>query len=227
MIKLVVFDAYGTLFNVYSIRSLLESLYPTQGVALSIIWRDKQVQYTHLIAMSDPNPAGSQYFLSFWEITLRSLRYSCKKMGLLLTTANATKIMHAYTELSAFEESLDVLQQVKAQVISTAILSNGTSEMISSLVNSNGLQPYLDQVLSVEALRTFKTAPQCYALVQQSFPVKKEEILFVSSNAWDAVGASWFGFNVLWVNRFADPFEEIGNRPAYEGQSLHQVLEII
>ena len=111
--------------------------------------------------------------------------------------------------------------------LSTAILSNGSREMLSTVVTANGLTPYLDQVVSVEDVRLFKTAPQAYALLLSAFPVAKQEILFVSSNAWDALAAKWFGFNVFWVNRLGHPFEEIGERPDYEGQSLSDVLAVL
>ena len=99
--------------------------------------------------------------------------------------------------------------------------------MLSTVVTANGLSPFLDQVVSVENVRLFKTAPQAYELLLSAFPVAKQEILFVSSNAWDALAAKWFGFDVFWVNRLGHPFEEIGERPNYEGNSLSDVLTVI
>jgi 2-haloacid dehalogenase len=95
------------------------------------------------------------------------------------------------------------------------------------VVESNGLKPYLDQVVTVEEVRLFKTAPQAYELLLQAFPVQKNEVLFVSSNAWDALAAKWFGYDVFWVNRLGHPFEEIGEKPNYEGKSLSEVLETL
>jgi 2-haloacid dehalogenase len=135
--------------------------------------------------------------------------------------------MDQYAKLSSFEDSLTVLKTIKERDISTAILSNGSSEMLASVVQSNGLKSYLDKVITIEDVRLFKTAPQAYALLVKAFPVKKEEILFVSSNAWDALAAKWYGFDVFWVNRLGHPFEEIGEKPNYEGTSLTKVLDVI
>jgi len=227
MYKLIAFDAYGTLFDVYSMGQLAEALFPGDGQALTLMWRDRQIEYTRLVTMSDPNPNGSKHYLPFWELTIRSLRYVCKRMGLSLTIEYEKQLMDQYAKLSSFEDSLTVLKTIKERDISTAILSNGSSEMLASVVQSNGLKSYLDKVITIEDVRLFKTAPQAYALLLKAFPVKKEEILFVSSNAWDALAAKWYGFDVFWVNRLGHPFEEIGEKPNYEGTSLTKVLDVI
>lgn len=227
MYKLIAFDAYGTLFDVYSMGKLAEELFPGHGQAFALMWRDRQIEYTRLVTMSDPNPSGSKYYLPFWELTVRSLRYVCKRMELNLTAEHEDRLMSQYAKLTGFDDSLNVLRTIKAKGISTAILSNGSREMLATVVESNGLNPYLDKVVTVEDIRLFKTAPQAYELLLKAFPVKKEEILFVSSNAWDALAAKWFGFDVFWVNRLGHPFEEIGEAPNYEGISLTKVLEVI
>ena len=180
-----------------------------------------------LFRSSDPNPGGSKYYLPFWELTIRSLRYVCKRMGLELSSENEKQLMDQYAKLTGFEDSLIVLKRIKQQGIATAILSNGSREMLSAVVDSNRLKPYLDKVVTIEDVRLFKTAPQAYELLLKAFPIKKEEILFVSSNAWDALAAKWYGFDVFWINRLNHPFEEIGERPNYEGNSLSKVLELI
>lgn len=227
MYKLIAFDAYGTLFDVYSMGELAEELFPGNGQAFALMWRDRQIEYTRLVTMSDPNPSGSKHYLPFWDLTVRSLHYVCKRMNLNLTQDNEKRLMDQYAKLTGFEDSLTVLKTVKGKGISTAILSNGSREMLTTVVKSNGLMPYLDQVITVEDIRLFKTAPQSYELLLKAFPVKKEEVLFVSSNAWDALGAKWVGFDVFWVNRLGHPFEEIGEKPNYEGNSLSMVLELI
>jgi 2-haloacid dehalogenase len=227
MVKLVAFDAYGTLFDVYSMGQLAEQLFPGKGQALALMWRDRQIEYTRLVTMSDPDSGGSRHYLPFWELTVRSLRYCCKRMQLPLGEGYEQRLMDQYAKLTGFPDSLDVLRSIKNKGLSTAILSNGSREMLSTVVTANGLTPYLDQVVSVEDVRLFKTAPQAYALLLSAFPVAKQEILFVSSNAWDALAAKWFGFNVFWVNRLGHPFEEIGERPDYEGQSLSDVLAVL
>ncbi len=227
MYKLIAFDAYGTLFDVYSMGQLADELYPGNGQALALMWRDRQIEYTRLVTMSDPSSSGSKYYLPFWELTIRSLRYVCKRMNLNLSADHEKRFMDQYARLTSFDDSLKVLRAIKEKGISTAILSNGSKEMLATVVESNGLKPYLDKVVTIEDVRLFKTAPQAYELLLKAFPVKKEEILFVSSNAWDALAAKWFGFNVFWVNRLGHPFEEIGDKPDYEGNALSQVLERI
>jgi len=227
MYKLIAFDAYGTLFDVYSMSQLAEELFPGHGQALSLMWRDRQIEYTRLVTMSDPNPNGSKHYLPFWELTIRSLRYVCKRMALILTDESEGRLMSQYAKLISFDDSLSVLKAIKEKSIATAILSNGSKDMLATVVDSNGLKNYLDQVVTVEDIHLFKTAPQAYQLLLKTFPVKKEEVLFVSSNAWDALAAKWFGFDVFWVNRLGHPFEEIGEKPNYEGSSLSKVLEVI
>ena len=227
MYKLIAFDAYGTLFDVYSMGQLAEELFPGQGQAMTLMWRDRQIEYTRLVTMSDPNPAGSKHYLPFWELTILSLRYVCKRMDLNLTEQSEKRLMDQYAKLTSFDDSLKVLKTIKEKGLSTAILSNGSREMLTTVVGSNGLKSYLDQVVTIEDVRLFKTAPQAYELLLKAFPVKKVEILFVSSNAWDALAAKWYGFDVFWVNRLGHPFEEIGEKPNYEGNSLSKVLEVI
>ncbi len=227
MYKLIAFDAYGTLFDVYSMGELAEELFPGNGQAFALMWRDRQIEYTRLVTMSDPSPGGSKHYLPFWELTVRSLHYVCKRMNLNLTPDYEKRLMDQYAKLTSFKDSLSVLKAIKSKGISTAILSNGSREMLATVVDSNGLRAYLDRVVTVEDIRLFKTAPQAYELLLKAFPVAKEEVLFVSSNAWDALAAKWFGFDVFWVNRLGHPFEEIGEQPNYEGNSLSKVLELI
>jgi len=227
MYKLIAFDAYGTLFDVYSMGQLAEELFPGRGQEFSVMWRDRQIDYTRLVTMSDPNPSGSKYYLPFWELTIRSLRYVGKRMNLSLTLANEQRLMDQYAKLTSFEDSLRVVKAIQEKGISTAILSNGGREMLTTVVESNGLKPYLDKVVTVEDVRLFKTAPQAYELLLKAFPIQKTEVLFVSSNAWDALAAKWYGFDVFWVNRLGYPFEEIGEKPNYEGNSLTKVLEVV
>jgi 2-haloacid dehalogenase len=206
---------------------LAEELFPGNGTALSLMWRDRQIEYTRLVTMSDPNPGGSKYYLPFWDLTIRSLRYVCKRMNLELSSASEKRLMDQYAKLTGFTDSLSVLKTIKEKGIATGILSNGSREMLATVVQSNGLGPYLDKVVTIEEVRLFKTAPQAYELLLKAFPAQKQEVLFVSSNAWDALAAKWFGFDVFWVNRLGHPFEEIGEKPNYEGKSLTEVLEVL
>lgn len=224
-IKAVVFDAYGTLFDVYSIQALAETLYPGMGAEIAVKWRDKQIEYTRLITQSDPhNPSGSRYFRPFWELTRLSLEYTLDRLKLDRAFGQTDQLMQQYAHLEAFPENLTVLEEIKAMGLTTAILSNGSMDMLLSAVNSAGMGDVLDHIISVDAVRLFKTSPESYALVQQTIPVNQEEVLFVSSNAWDALGATWFGFTTHWVNRQGLPFEALSPKPHFSGPDLRSVL---
>jgi 2-haloacid dehalogenase len=226
-IQLVVFDAYGTLFDVYSIGALAEKLYPGQGAALSVLWRDKQIEYTRLISLSDPDPKGSRHYQSFWDLTRASLRYASARLGLVHTHANEDALMAQYAQLTAFPENLGVLQALRQRGMATAILSNGSPEMLQSAVHSAGMSELLDAVLSVDSVRQFKTTPTSYQIVTEHFGFAPTDVLFVSSNAWDALGATWFGFTTLWVNRQGLPPEAIGPAPHHTGRDLGEVLKVL
>jgi 2-haloacid dehalogenase len=224
-IKAVVFDAYGTLFDVYSIQVLAESLYPGQGADIAIKWRDKQIEYTRLITQSDPhNSSGSQYYRPFWELTRLSLEYTLDRLKLERGSGQVEKLMQQYAHLTPFPENLAALQKIKGMGLTTAILSNGSEDMLTSAVNSAGMKEVLDHVISVDPIRLFKTSPESYGLVQQSILVNKDEVLFVSSNAWDVLGATWFGFTTHWVNRQGLPFEALEPKPHFSGPDLNSVL---
>jgi 2-haloacid dehalogenase len=226
-IRAVVFDAYGTLFDVYSIGALAETLYPGKSAALSVLWRDKQIEYTRLISLSDPNAQGSRHYQSFWDITRASLRYALARLGLKHTADHEDALMAQYAELKAFPENLGVLQSLRQRGVATAILSNGSPEMLQSAVRSAGMSELLDAVLSVDSVRQFKTTPTSYQIVTDHFGFAPADVLFVSSNAWDALGATWFGFTTLWVNRQGLPPEAIGPAPHHTGRDLTAVLQVL
>lgn len=227
--KAVVFDAYGTLFDVYAMGVLAEKLYPGKGVAIANLWRDKQIEYTRLITLSDPNAAtGSRYYQPFWTLTRQALRYTLARLGLPASVDNEEALMSQYKHLPAFPENLGVLRALKKRGVTTAILSNGNPDMLHAAVNHAGMTECLDHVLSVDGIRQFKTAPACYALVLKAMPgLGPKDILFVSSNAWDALGATWYGLDTLWLNRQGLPPEAIGPAPAHTGNSLTAVLPLV
>ena len=232
--RAVLFDAYGTLFDVYSVGLLAEQLFPGQGQALSVLWRDKQIEYTRLVTLSGthqsarPGAAGqsqaSPFYQPFWELTRAGLRYACKRLGLALSLEREQQLMNQYRSLSAFPENQEVLRALKAQGIVTGILSNGDPEMLGVAVRSAGLDGLLDHVLSVDRIRKYKTHPEAYALGVQATGLEPGQIAFVSCNSWDALAATWYGFRTLWVNRYQLPFEELGTQPTRTGSSLREVL---
>jgi 2-haloacid dehalogenase len=225
-IKAVIFDAYGTLFDVYSIQMLADELYPGKGAEIALKWRDKQIEYTRLITQSDPhNPSGSQYFRPFSEITRLSLEYTLDRLRLNRESGQVERLMRQYEHLQPFPETSAVLQKIKGLGLTTAILSNGSAEMLASAVGSAGIAVFLDHVISVDSIRLFKTSPESYGLVQKLIPIDQDEVLFVSSNAWDALGATWFGFTTHWVNRQGLPFEALPPHPHYSGADLYSVFD--
>ena len=223
----VLFDAYGTLFDVYSVGLLAEQLFPGHGQALGVSWRDKQIDYTRLVTSSRSGPERTSVYQPFWELTSAALRYACKKLGLDLSAGQEQQLMNQYRHLSAFPENREVLQALKQRGIITGILSNGDPAMLGVAVRSAGLDGLLDHVLSVDSLGLYKTHPDAYALGTQALGLPASQVVFVSSNSWDALGATWFGYQTLWVNRYKLPPEEIGPPPARIGNSLRDVLALL
>lgn len=217
----VLFDAYGTLFDVYSVATLAEQLFPGNGERLAALWRDKQIEYTRLTSMS--SPAGEHY-RPFWELTRAGLKYAAARLGLALEAPAEDRLMNEYRHLSAFPENHEVLSALKSRGIPAGILSNGDPDMLGVAVKSAGFGPLLSHVLSVHPLRRYKTDPAVYALGPQAFDLPAKDILFVSSNGWDAMGAAWYGYTTLWVNRAGLPPETLGPEPTRTGSSLRDVL---
>lgn len=221
-LRAVLFDAYGTLFDVYSVGLLAEQLFPGRGQALGVMWRDKQIEYTHLLSTSN----HGAHYQPFWDVTRAALRYACKRLGLDLRSGPEEQLMNQYRCLTAFPENREVLQALKTRGIVTGILSNGDPAMLAVAVKSAGLDDVLDHVISTDSIRNYKTHPDAYALGPQATGVPVPQTAFVSCNSWDALAATWFGYQTLWVNRNQLPFEELGTQPLYTGSSLRDVLAL-
>lgn len=216
----ICFDAYGTLFDVYSIGQKAEALFPGQGARLAAMWRDKQVEYTRLRSM-----AGQ--YLPFWDLTIDALRFCCQSLGLPLGPAQEEALMAQYARLSSFPENLQALQRMRAAGIRLAIHSNGNPEMIAKAVESAGMSGVFDVVLSAHEVRQYKVDAKVYQLAPDYFGCEAARLLFVSSNGWDVCGAAWFGFTTFWVNRAGAPREQLGMVPHYEGRSLADVADLV
>lgn len=215
--RAVLFDAYGTLFDVHSVALLGEQLFPGRGDALSALWRDKQIEYTRLTSMSGR-------YRPFWDLTRAALRFAALRLGLTLTPAAEDRLMNQYRHLSAFPENLDVLQQLRERGVRAGVLSNGDPQMLAVAVKSAGFADLLGPVLSVHETGRYKTDPACYALGPQALALPARQILFVSSNGWDAIGATWYGYTTLWVNRTGAPLEQLDTMPSRIGSSLRDVM---
>ncbi|WP_019140898.1 haloacid dehalogenase type II [Noviherbaspirillum massiliense] len=219
-LQAIAFDAYGTLFDVYSIRTLAERLFPSRGAELADLWRSKQIEYAQLRTLCS-------MYRPFWEVTQDALVFACKKLGVELTLEAQTQLMGQYAKLEAFPENLEVLSQLQALGMKLAILSNGNPQMLEAAVAAVGMQGLFSQLLSVDAVRKFKTAPEAYQLGPDVFGVSPKNILFVSSNGWDICGASWFGYRTYWINRTNGPFEELGVVPDGTGPDMWALLEYV
>ncbi|MGB6399391.1 MAG: haloacid dehalogenase type II [Bradyrhizobium sp.] len=191
-IKAVVFDAYGTLYDVQSVAEITEEAFPGYGEMITQIWRIKQLEYSWLRSLM-------QRYRDFSVITRESLAYTLRILGLQYDDAIFERIMEKYLHLDLYPDALAALAALKDRKL--AILSNGSPGMLNALVANSGLDRMLDATISVDAKKVFKPSPDAYRLIETTLGVKPADVLFVSSNPWDACGAKAFGLNVAWIER--------------------------
>lgn len=200
----IAFDAYGTLFDVYSVTSLCEELFPGNGAALAQLWRAKQLQYSLLRSVMGQ-------FKDFWQLTGDGLGYAAASLELDLTSAKRRTLMDAYLRLEAFPDVKPGLAALEALGMRLAILSNGSPMMLEAAVTSAGLGQWLDEIISVDEVRIFKPSPRVYQLIGRKLDVAHHRIGFVSSNSWDINGAGAAGLYTFWIQRSSrEPQEELG-----------------
>jgi 2-haloacid dehalogenase len=212
-----VFDAYGTLFDVHSVIAACQEFAPN-APALSETWRAKQLEYTWLRALM------GQY-ADFWSITAAALRFALRRHGISLDTSQQARLLEAYYRLATYPEVPAALQGLRRYPL--ALLSNGTPRMLQAVLAHNHLQDIFAHVLSVDPLQTFKPNPMVYALAPQHLGVPTDTIVFVSSNAFDVIGAKAFGFQVAWINRANAPLDELGWQPDVVIQRLDQLSQAL
>jgi 2-haloacid dehalogenase len=209
----LVFDAYGTLYDVHSVMRRCESCFPGKGAQLSQLWRAKQLEYTWQRSLM-------QRYLPFSTVTREALAYSCAALGLDLSVELMEALMSEYLSLAPFPEVPKALSRLPLKM-KTAILSNGSPDLLEPLVRQSGFR--FDAVISVDELKVFKPAPQVYELAARRLETPKERIGFVSSNCWDALGAKSYGFRVYWINRAAAPVDRLGFTPDAQLKSLAEL----
>ena len=219
-IRAIAFDAYGTIFDVHSIATLADRFFPGRGAELSALWRVKQIDYTRLRTMSDR-------YVPFTVVTRDALIHSARALGLALDDDSTAQLMSQYDRLDVFADSAEALVRLKARGIPMAILSNGDPPMLEAIVGHAKLDGVFDHLLSVDTVGRFKTAPEAYELGVQTFGCSASDLLFVSSNCWDACGAAWYGYQTFWINRAGAPLEELGVRPSAEGRTMHDVMAFV
>ncbi|MEM9395108.1 MAG: haloacid dehalogenase type II [Pseudomonadota bacterium] len=213
MITTCIFDAYGTLFDVSAAaREAAEEpgrkAFADHWPQIAGDWRLKQLQYTWLRAVMGAH-------CDFWKVTQDGLDWALEAAGLQEDTELRARLLQLYWELSAYPEVPKMLASLKAMAMNTAILSNGSPDMLGGAVDSAGIGEYLDDVLSVESVSIFKPARLVYDLVGARFGCTPEQVLFVSSNGWDAAAASAYGFRTAWVNRMGEPVDRLPAVPAH------------
>ncbi|MBE7549969.1 MAG: haloacid dehalogenase type II [Anaerolineales bacterium] len=217
-IKAMVFDAYGTLFDVHSVIALCNELFPEQGPALSHMWRAKQLEYTWLLSLMGR-------YEDFWHITEKALRFACRALKLPYDEAQQAQLLEAYLHLEPYPEVQQALTGLTGYPL--AILSNGSPAMLEPLVSNAGLQGTFAHVISVDELKIYKPSPQVYRLAVDKLGLEAQAIGFVSSNSFDIIGATAFGFRTFWVNRAASPLDELGVVPTTTIGKLTDLVEVL
>jgi 2-haloacid dehalogenase len=195
-LRALVFDAYGTLYDVQSVRGLATSLCGDKGELITQIWRLKQLEYTWLQALM-------RDYADFWGVTRASLEFALESAGVTSTPALCEPLMEKYLALDLYPEAREALTSLKGRRL--AILSNGSPKMLDALVKASEIGPLLSDVISVDRAKTFKPDPKCYELAVRALGIAKHEILFVSSNSFDVAGAKHYGFGVAWIDRGGGP----------------------
>lgn len=224
VVSAIVFDAYGTLFDVHSVTALAERLAPGRGTALSAHWRAKQLEYSWLSSLMAPSPpAGTT--ADFAIVTAQALDHALATLGLQLTDSERNALLDSYLHLDAFADAAPALAALAPRP--RWILSNGSQAMLAPLVAHSPLAAHLDGVLSVEAAGVFKPNPRVYGLAVERLGLPTSRIAFVSSNGWDAIGAKAFGFTTFWVNRTAAPLDRHGPPPDRIIASLAELPAVV
>jgi len=216
----LVFDAYGTLFNVHSVAALAESLFPGKGAALSQAWRTKQLEYTWLLSLMGR-------YEDFNAVTARSLDWAIEALRIVAGDGAKTALVDEYRRLDMFPEVPAALEKLAADR-PLAILSNGHPEMLEAVVDHNKLRDrFRGGILSVHSAGIFKPHPSVYQLAEEALGVPRSLMGFVSSNGWDAAGAKAFGFRTYWVNRANAPVERLGEAPDAVVKDLAELTTLL
>jgi 2-haloacid dehalogenase len=218
MTRAVVFDAYGTLFDVHSVIQRSDQLFPGKGAALSQLWRTRQLEYTWLRSLMGR-------YEDFGSITQAALRFACRTLGLPSTEATEQALLQEYLRLKPYPEVVAAIAALADRPL--AILSNGSPAMLDALVASAGLTAHFDAVISVDRVRIYKPHPSVYQLAVDELGVSRERIAFISSNFWDVSGATAFGFRTYWINRGNAVPEELGFQPFAVLRGLDELVRAL
>ena len=216
--KAIIFDAYGTLFDVNSAAEKSKNKIGDKWEAFANYWRTTQLEYTWLRSLMHRHK-------DFWQITEDSLDKSMKVFN--INKDMKTELLNLYKKLSPFSEVKETLENLKKKYIKLSILSNGTPELLNELVVSNKLDAIFDDIFSIEEVRIYKPDSKVYDLPVNKYKIKPNEIIFLSANTWDVSGGGNYGYNSVWVNRNNTVFDNLDYKPFKEIKSLQQLLDIV
>jgi 2-haloacid dehalogenase len=215
-IKALLFDVYGTLFDVYSVKEKCGGLFHGKGEEISILWRQKQLEYSFLRQLM------GQYE-PFINVTKDSLKYAINKLNLEYNQEKEYALIEAYKNLCYYPEVETVLKQMKHKKL--AVFSNGSRDMLEPLIQNSGLSILFEEIISVDDIKQYKPTPASYSYALNILGLQREEVLFMSSNGWDISGAKNFGFKTAWINRSNLPIEELNLKPNAIYTDLNGILE--
>ncbi|MFQ5660547.1 MAG: haloacid dehalogenase type II [Gammaproteobacteria bacterium] len=215
--KGIAFDLYGTLFDIHSVIEACKSI-TRDPEAFSKLWRTKQLEYTFLRSLMEK-------YEDFWKVTEDALIFAINSFGIHASQDEREKLMQAYLHLKPFAEVEDALKHLMNYELS--VLSNGNPGMLNTLLENSGLKHYFKQILSADEVRIYKPFSKVYALAPRYLGVSKEEILFVSSNSFDVIGAKTFGFEVCWINRSGTILDELDIKPDVTAKSLDEMIDTL
>ena len=217
-IKAIIFDAYGTLFDVNSAAAKCKNKIGDKWEPFSNYWRTIQLEYTWLRSLMERHQ-------DFWKITEDSLEKSMKVFNIDRTMKN--ELLNLYKVLSTFSEVEETLKKLKEKNYKLAILSNGTPSLLNELVISNNLENIFDDLLSVEEVKTYKPHPNVYNIPVKKYKIEKNKFLYLSANTWDVSAAGNFGFNAVWVNRNKNVFDNLDYKPVTEIKTLSDIISLL
>ena len=217
-IKAIIFDAYGTLFDVNSAAEKCRSKIGDKWESFANYWRKTQLEYTWLRSLMGRHK-------DFWQITEDSLDKSMQAFN--IDKAMKNKLLDLYKILSPYPEVKETLEKLKEKKYKLAILSNGTPTLLNELVKSNGLQNLFDDIFSIEEVKIYKPSSKVYDMPVKKYSIKNEEVAFLSANTWDVSGGGNYGFTSIWVNRNKNIFDNLDYKPKNEISGLNQLIDIL
>ena len=217
-IKAIIFDAYGTLFDVNSAAEKCKSKIGDKWESFANYWRKTQLEYTWLRSLMGRHK-------DFWQITEDSLDKSMQAFN--IDKAMKNELLDLYRILSPYPEVKETLEKLKEKKYKLAILSNGTPSLLNELVKSNGLQNLFDDIFSIEEVKIYKPSSKVYDMPVRKYNIKNEEVAFLSANTWDVSGGGNYGFTSVWVNRNKNIFDNLDYKPKNEISGLNQLIDIL